>query len=129
MTDFEVKRVIDDTVSETIIKLKKLSLMKENKTSAYYKTEELLRNYSKWKDSEGELTKKLINVLDKELSILQDDLYYEIIPMLYFENMTYEEVAEYFNVNSRTIRRHKIRLINHLKVVLFSDDVITELFL
>lgn len=129
MSEIDVKRIIDDTVSETVIKLKKLGLMKENKTSAYCKTEELLRNYNIWKDSENELTRKLINILNKELDTLRDDPYYEIIPMIYFDDCTREEVAECFDVNCRTITRNKIRLVNRLKVVLFSDDVITELFL
>lgn len=129
MSEVDIKQIIDDTVSETLIKLKKLSLMKENKLTAYRKTEELLRNYQKWKDSDAKLTKKLVEILDRELGVLESDLYYDIIPMIYFENCSREEVAEYFDVNERTITRNKIRLVNQLKVVLFSDDVITELFL
>lgn len=129
VSDADVKRLIDDTVSETLIKLKKLGLMKEGKKSAYNKTEELLRNYPEWKNMDGELTKKLIGILDEELKKLEDDPYYDIIPMSYFENATYEDIAEYFDVSTRTVMRNKIRLINKLKVVLFSDDVITEIFL
>lgn len=132
MNDVDVKQIINNAVSETVIKLKKLNLMNESKLSAYRKTEELLRNYPKWKNIEvdkNQLTKKLMKILDKELEALRDDPYYEIIPMIYFENQTREEVAEYFDVNCRTVTRNKNRLVNQLKVVLFSDDVITELFL
>lgn len=129
MNDVEVKRIINDTVSEAVIKLKKLGLMNENKMSAYRKTEELLKNYVRWKDIESKQTKKLVQILDRELDVLSDDPYFEVIPMIYFENMTYEDVAEQFDVSARTIMRNKIRLINKLKVVLFSDDVITEIFL
>ena len=129
MSETDIKQIINDTVLETVIKLKKLGLMKENKTSAYRKTEELLRKYTRWKTIERELTKKLIDILECELEALRDDPYYEIIPMIYFENKSREEVAEYFDVNCRTVTRNKIRLVNQLKVVLFSDDVITELFL
>lgn len=129
MNDVEVKRIINDTVSEAVIKLKKLGLMNENKMSAYCKTEELLKNYMRWKDIESKQTKKLVQILDRELDVLSDDPYFEVIPMIYFENMTYEDVAEQFDVSARTIMRNKIRLINKLKVVLFSDDVITEIFL
>lgn len=129
MNNIEVKQIINDTVSETVIKLKKMSLMNESKMSAYRKTEELLKNYTRWKDIESKQTKKLVQILDRELDILSDDPYFEVIPMIYFNNMTYEDVAEQFNVSARTIMRNKIRLINKLKIVLFSDDVITEIFL
>lgn len=129
MNDVEVKQIINDTVSETVIKLKKMSLMNESKMSAYRKTEELLKNYTRWKDIESKQTKKLVQILDRELDILSDDPYFEVIPMIYFNSMTYEDVAEQFNVSARTIMRNKIRLINKLKIVLFSDDVITEIFL
>ena len=103
--------------------------MNEGKMTAYHKTETILRNYPNLKERDGQITKNLIRILDKELEALRNDPYYEIIPMIYFENKTREEVAEYFDISCRTVTRNKARLINHLKVVLFSDDVIAELFL
>lgn len=124
-----IDEIIEKTVSDTIIRLRKIGLIKEYKLSSFQKTEQLLRNYEKLKTVEAETTKKLIGILERELDELRDDYYYEIIPMIYFEGATREQVAEYFDVNYRTITRNKNRLINKLKFVLFSDDVIKELFL
>ncbi len=74
------------------------------------------------------ITKNLISVIDKNLEKLRDDEYYEIIKLKYFENKKGDEIAEYFNVEPSTITRNKNRLINILKIYLFSDDVVNELF-
>lgn len=129
MSETDVKQIISETVSEAVVKLKRLGLMNEGKLSAYRKTEEVLQNYPKWKQVEGGLTQKLVKILDGELERLRNDPYFEIIPMIYFEDKTREDVAEYFDVNERTVTRNKRRLVNELRVILFSDDVITELFL
>jgi DNA-directed RNA polymerase specialized sigma subunit len=42
--------------------------------------------------------------------------------------MTREEIAEHFNTSETTISRNKKRLVDRLSAVLFSDDVIYELF-
>jgi len=48
--------------------------------------------------------------------------------MKYFESKTREEIAEELEVDVSTITRNKNRLINTLKITLFSDEVIYELF-
>ena len=59
---------------------------------------------------------------------MHEDEYYEIIRLKYFEKKKGEEIAEYFDVETSTISRNKNRLINVLKIYLFSDDVVNELF-
>lgn len=125
----DIEKIIEKTVSDTVIKLKRIGMLKEYKLSSFRKTEELLKNYQKLKTAETNTTQKLIRVMERELEALKDDPYFEVIPMIYFDGMTREEIAEVFDVNYRTITRNKNRLINKLKVVLFSDDVIKELFL
>ncbi len=129
MNDDDVKKIIEDTVNLTVLKLKMTGLMKDDKKSAYQKTEELLRNYMSFKKSDQPYTKKLVKMIDAALDSICDDPYYEIIPMIYFEHQTREDIAEYFDTTVTTISRNKNRLVNKLKVELFSDDVIFELFL
>ena len=74
------------------------------------------------------ITKRYIDVIDKALSKIADDNYYDLIRLRYFEGKTREEIAEYFNVDVATISRNKNRLINKLKIYLFSDEVIAEIF-
>lgn len=129
MSQDEIRQLIEEVAQEIVLKLRKVGLIDEHKLSSYRKTEDLLRNYKKLKNSDMETTQKLIHILEDELKALSDDPYYEIIPMIYFEGKTYEEIAEIFDISARTVMRNRNRLINQLKVVLFSDDVIAELFL
>lgn len=127
----EVSEIIQETVNCTIAKLKMSGLMKDNRQTAFQKTEQILKNYNELKKSYSEdgTAKKFVDIVDNALKELCDDLYYDIIPMIYFENQTREAVAEYFDTTVTTISRNKRRLINRLKYLIFADDVIYELFL
>lgn len=125
----DIKQIINDTVNATVLKLKMAGLMKDDKKSAYQKTEELLKNYNAFKESEQPYTKKLVREIDMALEDIKDDLYYDIIIMSYFEGRSREYMAEYFDTTVTTVSRNKNRLINKLKARLFSDDVIMEVFL
>jgi len=74
------------------------------------------------------ITKKYIAVIDDALSKISNDKYYDLIRLRYFEGKTREEIAEYFDVDVATISRNKNRLINTLKIYLFSDEAIKEIF-
>ena len=127
--EYDIQRIINDTVNATVLKLKMAGLMKDNRKTAFQKTEELLRNYETFKKSDQPYTQKLVKMIDHALYIIRDDIYYDIIPMQYFQNETREVIAERFNTTVTTISRNKVRLINKLTLMLFSDDVIYELFL
>lgn len=127
----EVNEIIEETVNRTITKLKLSGLMKDNRQTAFQKTEQILKNYNELKKSHSEdgTAKKFVDIVDNALNEILDDAYYDIIPMIYFENQTREMVAEYFDTTVTTISRNKRRLINRLKYLIFADDVIYELFL
>ena len=124
-----VEKIIEDTVNRTVLKLKVAGLMKDDRKSAAQKTEELLKNYPSFKLSDQPYTKKLCDKIELAMKTIKDDYYYEVIALYYFENMTREEVAERFNTSETTISRNKRRLIDRLSAVLFSDDLIYDLFL
>ena len=174
----DVEQIIKDTVSEAINELRKQGFIKNNKQTAFQKTEQLLYNYMNFKQviadkqklieqikQEGiqkrsksivnftgnyqldtrndfekaeeqiealensiTITKRYIEIIDAALSKLEDDNYYDLIRLRYFEGKTREEIAEYFDVDVATISRNKNRLINTLKIYLFSDEVICEIF-
>lgn len=129
-SDMEIEEIIRQTVNTTILKLKTAGLMNDNGKSAYQKTEMLLKNYKNFKRSiDQPYAKKVVDKIEKGLKEIETDIYYEIIPMFYFENATRENIAEYFNTSETTISRNKKRLVNQLKALLFSDDMIYELFL
>lgn len=124
-----IAKIINDTVNTTVLKLKMAGLMKDQKATAYQKTEELLKNYNAFLKSDQPYTKKLVNKIREALDDIADDVYYGIIPMTYFDGHSREYVAEVFDTTVTTISRNKSRLVNKLKARLFSDDVIYELFL
>lgn len=125
----DVEKIIEDTVNQTVTKLKVAGLMKDDRKSAFQKTEDLLRNFNNLTLSDEPKTKILIDKMNEALGTIEDDIYYNVIPMFYFENETRESIAEYFDTTVTTISRNKTRLVNALKVILFSDDFIYELYL
>lgn len=124
----EIAQIINETVNSTIQILKAEGFLGKNKKTAFQKTEELLKNYNILKRSKEPTTKKMITKLNGALKEIKDDQYYEIITMTYFENQTREYIAEYFDTTTTTVTRNKNRLINKLKIMIFSDEAIREMF-
>lgn len=130
-----IEDIIDKVTTQTVVKLKKSNLMKDGKLSTFKKTEEVLKNYQTYLkaaelDPTGTIkTQKLINIINRALKTIEDDEYYSIIEMIYFEHKSREDVAEFYDKEVKTISRNKKRLINELKMVIFSDESIQELFL
>ncbi len=129
MSEKEVNDLVSRTVNSTVLKLKLAGLMKDDLKTAYKKTEELLRNYRTFQKSDQPYTVKLVHRMDEAMAEIQNDIYYEIIPMAYFSGDTREAIADHFGTTVTTISRNKNRLVNKLKVALFSDDAIMELFI
>lgn len=125
----DVDKIIDRTVNKTILKLKMAGLMRDTDKTAAQKTEELLRNYKSLKLSDQPYAKKLVSKIDEALETIRDDPYYEIIPLYYFSEYSREYVAFKFETTPTTISRNKARLIDKLKVILYSEEYISELFL
>lgn len=69
-----------------------------------------------------------ISMIDSALGKITNDHYYGIIRMKYFEGCNHEECADHFEVDVSTIARNKNRLVNTLKIHLFTDDAVVELF-
>lgn len=123
-----LEKLIDKVTTETIKKLKKSNLIKEQKNT-FQKTEELLRNYNTYleKNNPTKKTKQLINLVNEALSSIENDPYYSVIEMIFFEHKTREEIADFYDCEVRTITRNKNRLINKLKLIIFSDESIDEI--
>lgn len=130
MIDEAIREVIDETVNATVLKMKMVGLVKDNTKTAFQKTEEILRNYPTFKKIKDQpYTVKLVKQIEEALEEIRDDPYYDIIPMYYFEDETRENIALTLETTVRTVARNKRRLIDYLKVKLFSDSCIYEIFL
>lgn len=132
MTDEELKRIIDEaakkSANETVLKLKLAGLVKDDGKNVFQKTEEILKNYNLFKLSDEPHTKKLLAKIEEAMKTIENDPYKEAIEMFYFEGVSREEVAEYYNTSVTTISRNKTRLINKIKIILFSDETILQIY-
>lgn len=72
-------------------------------------------------------TELALQHIERAVNKLADDEYYEIIDMKYNQNETLETIAEYFERSVPTIHRQKNRLIEKLRMDLFTGDYLTEL--
>lgn len=71
-----------------------------------------------------ERTKKEIQRIERALETIQDDEYYDIIPLKYWDQIPPVEIAEALHCDERTYYRHKNRLINKLKIILFGAEAL-----
>ena len=65
---------------------------------------------------------RLVYITDKikhGISIIQDDEYFTLIDMKYFQKMSNKDVCNALFISDSTLNRHHHRLINELKSVLF----------
>lgn len=90
--------------------------------------DEMVDDYVAELEKSVAVTAGFINIIDDALDKMRGDAYYQIIPMKYFELKTYEEIAVYYGKDVSTISRNRNRLINELKIKLFCDEVIREIF-
>ncbi|MDF2839943.1 MAG: phage transcriptional activator, RinA family [Clostridia bacterium] len=74
------------------------------------------------------VTKRFLNIIDCALMEIKNDDYYKLIELKYFEGNTHEEIAYVFSKDVSTITRNKNKLVNKLKIILFSDDVVHEIY-
>ncbi|HHV98585.1 MAG TPA: sigma-70 family RNA polymerase sigma factor [Clostridiaceae bacterium] len=81
-------------------------------------------DYIERRKASMERTKREIQRIERALETIQNDEYYDIIPLKYWDLLPPAEIAERLNCDERTFYRHKNRLINKLKVVLFGADAL-----
>ena len=86
--------------------------------------EEREERYIAGRKESMERTKKEIQRIERALETIQDDEYFDIIPLKYWDLMQPAQIAEALHCDERTYRRHKNRLVNKLKVVLFGADAL-----
>ena len=125
----EVQKIIENTVNMTILRLKMSGLLREGGRTAAQKTEDLLYNYPSFCDVSDASAEVIVERIELALKAVGKDPYFEIIPMIYFDRMSREEVAEYLNTSPTTVTRNRKRLINEMKAIIVSEDTILELLL
>ncbi|ALF16957.1 hypothetical protein [Fusobacterium animalis] len=68
-----------------------------------------------------------INLIDYGLSSIEDEKYKEIIPLIYFEKLKMEDVAEKFSVDTSTIKRNRNKLVEIMSLSIFDSEILKNL--
>ena len=72
-------------------------------------------------------TENIVMQIESALESIKDDKYYKIIELKYFNKKTLEEIADEFDVDVRTIKRNKNRIINDLSAMFISTNDLKKL--
>ena len=120
--NMNVKELVRLTCRETIKELEKRNKIRGYKHNSYTRTEQLLYLYP-YLEKFNEQHIKISNALEK----IKDDKYYNAIEMRYFEGMTFEKIANKYNVKHQTIYTHNKKLVNTLAKILFPNEVAQEI--
>ena len=69
----------------------------------------------------------VVNMVERALETIKNNKHYDIIVMKYFEELTFEHIAEKLNISVITAKRYKNYMIRQLQLIIFSDDVIKNI--
>lgn len=124
----EVKREkLAGLQNDPVFEFKKETGVNVQQTKRYLSELEKLENLIEKCENEIKRLEHVVNMTENALKNIEDDKYYKIIELKYFEEMTLDYIAGYFNVDEKTVRRHKNRLVNKVKVLIFSDSIIQDI--
>lgn len=131
MNKNEIRQIIDETVSVTVLKLKAAGLLKDDTKTAYEKTEALLYQYKELRQVQQPYAQRVVQEIDACLEGVKNDPYAKVIELYYFEGLTNTACADMLpqGCDERTARRNRQRLVKAFSVRLASDDFIRELLL
>jgi RNA polymerase sigma factor (sigma-70 family) len=127
LIDEEVKKLEEEAKSIAIPTAKSNSLILNERNNTYVYGDETLETRISELKQISVKAKSQIRLVKSALKKIENDKYYDIIPMYYFEEKTIEEIAEECEWAVGTVSKHKKRLMNDLKVYVFPDTFIEEL--
>ena len=67
------------------------------------------------------------NLIDYGLSSIEEEKYKEIIPLIYFEKLRMEDVAEKLSVDISTIKRNRNKLVEIMSLSIFDSEILKDL--
>lgn len=127
LIDEEVKKLEEEAKGIAIPTAKSNSLILNERNNTYVYGDETLETRISELKQISVKAKSQIRLVKSALKKIENDKYYDIIPMYYFEEKTIEEIAEDCEWAVGTVSKHKKRLMNDLKVYIFPDTFIEEL--
>lgn len=121
-----IEDVINRTVQETVAQLRTAGLLREDTRSTAQKTEDLLRCYGALRVSSSTSAQAITRRIEEALEAIRGDPYAGVITMYYVYGKSRDEIADRYKTSVTTISRNKKRLIDRLKVILFTDEFMRE---
>ena len=115
-------KVADRAVTVALNRLKNEGRITYYFSDSFTKTEDLLYLYPKLPD-DNEIKIKI----DKVLETIKNDNYFGLIHYRYFDGMTFEQIAEIYDCQSKNVSKQRSRLIRKLATELFPEDVLQEI--
>jgi len=119
--------LIEDLKKEGISIQKKETGVNVQASKVYLSELEKVENKIEKLEEEIARIENVVNMVERALDTIRNDKYYKIIEMKYFDDMTFEYIAENLDISERTAKRHKNYMIRQLQLIIFSDDVLKNI--
>ena len=119
--------LIEDLNKGGIILQKRKIGVNVQSSKVYLSELEKLENRIEKLKEEIERIENVINMVERALETIKNNKHYDIIVMKYFEELTFEHIAEKLNISVITAKRYKNYMIRQLQLIIFSDDVIKNI--
>lgn len=128
-TEKLIEQTAQKTARAVVAELQRTGRIKADHIGTFKKTERVLYMYPSMKPTDGEETARLYEQIRNALNAIADEPYFELITQKYFYKWTHGRIAEYFDVDEKTIRYQRKKLIDRLRPLIFSDEYIKEFIL
>ena len=119
--------LIEDLKREGISIHKKETDVNVQTSKVYLSELEKIENRIEKLQEEIVRIENVINMVERALGTIRNNKYYDIIEMKYFDDLTFEYIAEKLDISERTAKRHKNYMIRQLQLIIFSDDVLKSI--
>ena len=119
--------LIEDLKKEGISIQKRETGVNVQSSKVYLSELEKVENRIEKLQEEIARIENVVNMVERALDTIKNDKYYKIIEMKYFDDMTFEYIAENLDISERTAKRHKNYMIRQLQLIIFSDDVLKSI--
>ena len=119
--------LIEDLKKEGITIQKREIGVNVQSSKAYLSELEKVENRIEKLQEEIVRIENVVNMVERALETIKSTKYHDVIRMKYFEELTFEHIAEKLNISVITAKRYKNNMIRRLQLIIFSDDVIKNI--
>jgi len=102
--------------------MRSASVVRHNRSGSRLKPDEIIDALIQDITAQIAANKYEIETVEKALTIIEKDPYYNIIPCLYFYGMSVEETGGEVACDRSTVFRHRTRLVQRVSVFLYGVD-------